>query len=150
VATAVVAVAVLLVGSTNVASAVRVPSPEPNSDILRAIAQGVLHATQHTRGPVLVTNDPVQWPAAAGVIVTLEKHGISARVPPQWGWLYGARLAVHPERATTLVTIVLATATPPAHPGQVRVADFGGLAAYVAPRVADSPIPPDPQTPTPP
>jgi hypothetical protein len=148
-AAALVAVAVFAVGSVNVVSAVRVPTPEPNSDIMRDIAQGVLHATEHRRGPVLVLNDPVQWPAASGVIVTLEKHGISARVPPQWGWLFGARLAVHPDRATALVTIVTAAATPPPHPGQVRVADFGGLAAYVAPRVAGSPIPPDPPTPTP-
>lgn len=143
---AVLAAAALVATSVNVAAAVHVPTPEPNSAIMRAIADGAVDATRGNRGPVLVINDPVQWPATAGVILQLEKHGITARVPPQWGWLFGARLAVHPERATALVTIVSARAQPPARPGQRRVADFGGLATWVAPRTAGSAIPPDPPT----
>lgn len=140
-APAVLLVAFFVGTAFTVQAAADVANSEPKPDVMRVLAQRTLAATRGDHRPVLVVNQAQEWPWAAGLILQLEKHGVAARVPPAWGWLYGARLAVHPERAGETLTVTPATAPPAPQPGLRRVASSGGVAVYLAPRTPGAPLP---------
>lgn len=64
------------------------------------------------KGPVLVsigTHD--RWPIAAGVVLELRRDGWDARVPAQWGFLFGPRLVAQTHPMPTLVLANTSDAT---------------------------------------
>jgi hypothetical protein len=130
VGTATAVVTVLTVVSTTRLSEPR----DPAAAVQRQLTERTVAAVEEVpgEGPVLVLNGPGLWPQAAGVILGLEKAGIPPRVPDDWAWLYGPRLAVGEDR--TRATVYVGGAQDGPAPSDARaVVDAGGVVVSTGP-----------------